>query len=214
MRYAVPTILVIVSGFAFAAPPKVVEELGGKVISVTDGDTIKVLVNKESVTVRLEGIDAPESKQSFGNKSKEALSRLVAGKTVTVKKTGTDKYKRTLGVVIVGDVDANAKMIEDGWAWHFKKYNDEERLAKLEDAARKAKRGLWADENPLAPWEYRARPKTPEVAPDGPSEKEMLYWLNTASNVRHNQRCEHFQKTKRGRLCTADEGKPCGICGG
>ena len=210
MRYAVPTVLLILSGFVFAAPPKVVEEFSGKVIAVTDGDTIKVLVNKETVTVRLEGIDAPESKQSFGNKSKEALSRLVAGKTVTVKKTGTDKYKRTLGVVIVGDVDANAKMIEDGYAWHFKKYNDEERLAKLEDAARKAKRGLWADENPLAPWEYRAKQKTPEVTPG----VTMLYWLNTASDVRHNERCEHFQKTKRGRLCTADEGKPCGICGG
>ena len=213
MRYAATTVLLILSGFAFAAPPKVVEELSGKVISVTDGDTIKVLVNKETVTVRLEGIDAPESKQSFGNKSKEALARLVAGKTVTVKKTGTDKYKRTLGIVIVGDVDANAKMIEDGWAWHFKKYNDEERLAKLEDAARKAKRGLWADENPLPPWEYRARQKTPEVSPDGPK-GEKLYWLNTASDVRHKQRCEHFQKTKRGRLCSADEGKPCGICGG
>ena len=210
MRFTAATALLIFAGFVFAAPPKVVEELSGKVIGVTDGDTIKVLVNKESVTVRLEGIDAPESKQSFGNKSKEALSRLVAGKTVTVKKTGTDKYKRTLGVVIVGDVDANAKLIEDGWAWHFKKYNDEERLAKLEEVARKAKRGLWADENPLAPWDYRAKQKMPEVDPNVP----MLYWLNTASDVRHNERCEHFQKTKRGRLCTADEGKPCGICGG
>lgn len=181
-------------------------------ITVTDGDTIKILVNKETVVVRLEGIDAPESKQSFGAKSKEALGRLVAGKAVTVKKTGADKYKRTLGIVIVGDVDA--KMIEDGWAWHFKKYNDEERLAKLEEAARRAKRGLWADENPLAPWDYRARQKTPEVAPDGPKDQKMFYWLNTASDVRHNEKCEHFQKTKRGRLCTADEGKPCGICGG
>lgn len=214
MRYAVALVVLILSGLAFSAPPKVVEEFGGKVISVTDGDTIKVLVNKETVIVRLEGIDAPESKQSFGNKSKEALARLVADKIVTVKKTGVDKYKRTLGIVMVKDVDANAKQVEDGWAWHFKKYNDEERLAKLEEAARKAKRGLWAEENPLAPWEYRARQKTPEVAPGSPNDKEILYWLNTSSNVRHNQRCEHFQKTKRGRLCTKDEGTPCGVCGG
>lgn len=214
MRYAATTILLLLAGLTFAAPPKVVEELSGKVVSVTDGDTIKVLIGKETVTVRLEGIDAPESGQSFGKKAKEALAGLVAGKTVTVKKTGTDKYKRTLGIVIVGDVDASAKLLEDGWAWHFKKYNDEERLAKLEEAARKARRGLWADENALAPWDYRARQKTPEVAPKTPNEKKMLYWLNTSSDVRHNEHCEHFQKTKRGRLCTADEGKPCGLCGG
>lgn len=214
MRYLTLPAIVLVTGLLLAAPPKVVEEFSGKVIGVTDGDTIKVLVNKETVTVRLEGIDAPESGQSYGKKSKEALAEIVAGKTVTVKKTGTDKYKRTLGIVIVGDADANAKMIEDGWAWHFKKYNDEERLAKLEDAARKAKRGLWADETPLAPWDYRARQKTPEVAPGEAKDQKMSYWLNTSSGVRHNQRCEHFQKTKKGRFCGADEGKPCGICGG
>lgn len=214
MRRTAAIILLICTGFVVAAPPKVVEELSGKVISVADGDTIKVLVDKETITVRLEGIDAPETKQSFGKKAKEALAELVVGKNVTVKKTGTDKYKRTLGIVIVGDVDANAKLIEDGWAWHFKKYNDEGRLAKLEEVARKEKRGLWIDESPLAPWDYRARQKTPEVAPDKPVDQTALYWLNTSSGVRHNERCEHFQKTKRGRLCKADEGKPCGICGG
>ncbi len=214
MRFAATTAVLLLAGLVFAAPPKVVEEFSGKVIGVTDGDTIKVLVNKETVKVRLEGIDAPESGQSYGKKAKEALAEIVAGKTVTVKKTGTDKYQRTLGIVIVGDVDANAKLVEDGWAWHFKKYNDEERLAKLEDAARKLKRGLWADEKPLAPWEYRARQKTPEVAPDESKDQKMSYWLNTSSGVRHNQRCEHFQKTKKGRFCGPDEGKPCGICGG
>jgi micrococcal nuclease len=214
MRYAAATVVLLLAGLVLAAPPKVVEELSGKVIGVSDGDTIKVLVNKETVTVRLEGIDAPESGQSYGKKAKEALAEMVAGKTVTVKKTGTDKYKRTLGIVIVGDEDANAKLVEDGWAWHFKKYNDEDRLAKLEDAARKSKLGLWADEKPLAPWEYRARQTTPEVAPEESKDQKVSYWLNTSSGVRHNQRCEHFQKTKKGRLCGPNDGKPCGICGG
>lgn len=214
MRFAATTIVLLLAALVFAAPPKVVEEIHGKVIGVTDGDTIKVLVNKETVTVRLEGIDAPESRQSFGTKSKQALSEMVFGKAVTVKKTGTDRYGRTLGFVIVGDVDANAKMVENGWAWHFKKYNDEVRLAKLEDAARKANRGLWADEMPLAPWEYRARQKTPVASLDESKDQKMSYWLNSSSGVRHNQRCEHFQKTKKGRLCGANEGKACGICGG
>jgi micrococcal nuclease len=211
MRYLTTPIILIATGLVFAAPPKANEEFTGKVIGVSDGDTIKVLVNKETITIRLEGIDAPESKQSFGNKSKQALSEVVFGKEVTIRKTGDDRYGRTLGVVKVGDVDANSKMIEDGWAWHFKKYNNEERLAVLEEEARNKKRGLWAEDNPLAPWEYRARQKTPETKEADPN---ALYWLNTSSNVRHNERCEHFKKTKKGRLCGPTDGKACGICGG
>lgn len=214
MRFVATTAFLLLAGLLFAAPPKVIDEFSGKVIGVSDGDTIKVLVDKETIKVRLEGIDAPESGQSYGKKSKDALSEMVAGKNVTVKKTGTDKYGRTLGIVMLGDVDANAKLIEDGWAWHFKKYNDEDRLANLEENARHAKRGLWADETPLAPWEFRARQKTPEVAPEESKDPKMSFWLNSSSGVRHNQRCEHYQKTKKGRFCGADEGKPCGICGG
>lgn len=193
---------------AVAAPPKITEELTGKVIGVSDGDTIKVLVNREQVTVRLEGIDAPEAKQSFGTKSKQALSEMIFGKTIVVKKTGDDRFGRTLGFILLGDTDVNAKMIQDGWAWHFKKYNDEERLSKLEQEARESKRGLWAESDPLAPWDYRARQKK------SGGEPATMFWLNTSSNVRHNQNCKHFQNTKRGRLCGPSDGKPCGICGG
>lgn len=213
MRMPLVMLFVLTFGIVSAAPPKVVEELSGKVISVTDGDTIKVLVGKETVTVRLDGIDAPESGQSYGRKSKDHLNELVAGKTVKVQKTGTDKYKRTLGVVIVGNINANAKMVEDGWAWHYKKYNDEDHLAQLEVTARKEKRGLWADATPLPPWEYRSRQKEPEKAGEE-QKQESFYWLNSSSGVRHNSRCEHFQKTKKGRFCGANEGKACGICGG
>lgn len=165
MRFAAAIAILLIAAPSLAAPPKVVEEFNGKVIGVTEGDTIKVLVGKEMVTVRLEGIDAPELGQSYGGKAKEALADLVGEKAVTVKKTGMDKDGRVLGIVFVAEVNANAKLVEDGWAWHFKKYNDEDRLAKLEEAARKARRGLWADENPVAPWTYRARQKTPPPAP-------------------------------------------------
>lgn len=208
MRYITAIVTLLTVGIVLAAPPKVVDTLTGKVIGVTDGDTVKVLVNRQTIKVRLEGIDAPESSQSFGTKSKQALSKMVFGKSVTVKKTGEDRYGRTLGIIMVGDVDANAKMIEDGWAWHYKKYNDEERLAKLESLARKAKRGLWADANPLAPWEYRARKKAQS------NTSATMFWLNTSSNVRHNENCEYFKNTKRGRICGPDDGKACGRCGG
>ena len=199
----------ILTVFTLAAPPKVIEDLTGKVIGVTDGDTITVLVNRMPVKIRLEGVDAPEAKQSFGNKSKQALSELVFGKNVVVKKTGEDRYERTLGVIMLGSVDVNARMVEYGWAWHYKKYNDEVRLAKLEDKARSAKRGLWADPNSIAPWDFRVRQKSSNS--DQPA---TMFWLNTSPNVRHNERCVYFKNTKRGRSCDRSDGKACGICGG
>jgi endonuclease YncB( thermonuclease family) len=218
MRHLTLPIITLVVGSLLSAQPNAIEEFAGKVIGVTDGDTIKVLVDKMPRVVRLEGIDAPEAKQSFGNKSKQALSKLVVGKTVRVLVTGTDKYKRTLGKVEIEGVDVNAQMIEDGWAWHYKKYNSEMRLSKLEEQAKTAKKGLWAEENPLPPWEFRARQKTggiAEAATEPPAESSPAgFWLNTSSGVRHNSRCEHYRNTKRGRECGPDEGKPCGICGG
>lgn len=199
-------------GILAAAPPEVKETFTAKVVGVSDGDTIKVLRNKEQITIRLEGIDAPELRQSFGSRSKQALSSLVFGSTATIRKTGEDRFGRMLGFVEVNGVDINSKMVEDGWAWHFKQYNDDKKLADLETRAREAKKGLWADSStPLAPWEYRARSK---VTQDKPPSADARYWLNTSSNVRHNSSCEHFGKTKKGRECTSTEGKACGICGG
>jgi endonuclease YncB( thermonuclease family) len=193
-----------------AAQPKVISEFTGRVVGVTDGDTAKVLVGTQTITVRLEGIDAPETGQPFGTRARQALSTLVFGKTVTVRKTGEDRYDRTLGVLVEGGNEVNAKMVEDGFAWHYKKYSSDEHLAALERQARELKRGLWADPNPTAPWDYRNLKRAPKEDVEGTGE----YWLNTASNVRHNSTCESFKNTKRGRLCSKDEGKACGRCGG
>jgi hypothetical protein len=109
---------------------------------------------------------------------------------------------------MLGDTDINAKMIEDVWAWHYKEYNKDKRLAEIEKEAKAAKRGLWEDTNPIPPWEFRARQKKENGEPS------TQFWLNTSSNVRHNENCEHFKKSKKGRVCGPDEGKACGICGG
>jgi endonuclease YncB( thermonuclease family) len=183
--------------------------LRGKVVGVSDGDTITVLVDRKPIKIRLEGIDAPESGQSFGNRSKQALSDMVFGKEVSIRKTGQDRYGRSLGFVSRDGIDINSKMIEEGWAWHYKKYNDDSTLAYLERQARAANKGLWAEANPIAPWEFRDRKK----AKAEPS-KGGQHWLNTSSNVRHNESCQHFGKSKKGRLCGPNDGKACGICGG
>jgi len=211
MRYLAAATTLLLAGLLTAAPPRATSELTGRVIRVSDGDTARVLVGTQPVTVRLEGIDAPETGQAFGNRSKQALSAIVFGKTVTVRKTGEDRFGRALGFIIVDGVNANAKMVEDGWAWHYKKYSSDERLRSLEREARDAKRGLWADPNPVAPWDFRAIRRAPRADLISGSGE---YWLNTSSGVRHNSTCENFKNTRRGRVCSKTEGRPCGICGG
>ena len=213
MRFTALLILVF-AGLAFATPPEITEHLTGKVVGVTDGDTVTLLVKQKTLKVRLYGIDAPETKQSFGNRSKQALAAMVFGKVITLKKTGTDKYGRTLGIIHYQDSDINAKMIEDGWAWHYKYYNDEARLERLETKAKKSKLGLWADSKPIAPWDFRRLPREPAAGSKLTSEPVTGYWLNLSSGVRHNSGCENYKNTKRGRPCGANEGRPCGICKG
>lgn len=148
---------------AFAQPPKPLEEIPGKVVAVVDGDSLTLQrADQTKITVRLEGIDAPEAKQAHGEKSKEALAALLLSKDVTVRKTGQDKAGRTLGIVLAGGQEVNVQLVESGSAWHFKKYNSDKGLAAAEERARAAKKGLWAGDDVIAPWEYRARHKINE----------------------------------------------------
>lgn len=131
-----------------------------KVIGVTDGDTIVVLdINKQQIKVRLEGIDCPESNQAFGNRAKQATVDLCFGKEVTVQKTGVDQYGRTLAYIFVDDLCINKQLLSLGMAWHYKQYNKDQELARLEIEAREKKIGLWSETNPIAPWDWRHKKK-------------------------------------------------------
>lgn len=127
----------------------------GNVVGVADGDTITVMHDKEPVKVRLAEIDAPEKAQAFGKKSKQALSALVFGKSVTVVEQGHDKYRRTIGRVYSGGMDVSAEQIRQGMAWVYRKYSKDKTLLPLEDEARALRRGLWIDTEPVPPWEWR-----------------------------------------------------------
>ena len=132
------------------------DELRGKVVSIADGDTITVLdAAKVQHKIRLQGIDAPEKKQAFGTKSKVLMSEKVGGEEVVVQWKEKDRYGRILGEVMVGKRHINLEMVQDGMAWHYTTYSKSKELAKAEDEARKAKKGLWADKEPVPPWEYR-----------------------------------------------------------
>lgn len=135
-------------------------DITGECVAVSDGDTIKILVDEEQITVRLASIDAPEKKQPFGTKSREHLAKLVFRKECVVEVTGKDRYGRKIGKVRVNDVDINSRMVEDGFAWQYKQYNKSKELEQIERDAREAKRGLWADKDPVAPWEWRKAQKT------------------------------------------------------
>lgn len=132
--------------------------LTGKVVSVTDGDTIKLLTtNNILYKIRLEYIDAPEKSQAFGKKSKNNLSKLLARKIVNVHYEKKDRYGRILGIVYTGDIDMNLRQIEDGYAWVYRRYCDRKDYSNAEEYAKSKKLGLWHDKYPKPPWDYRHR---------------------------------------------------------
>jgi micrococcal nuclease len=154
IRPATMLVLCVIAGQALAAPPATTT---GKVVSVHDGDTVTVRTDDgQTLNVRLQGIDAPELKQAFGSRSRDELSSLVKGKPVTLVEHGRDKYGRTLGTVMVDGVDANARQVATGMAWHYARFDKSAGLARAQEAARAARTGLWGDAAPVAPWEYRA----------------------------------------------------------
>ena len=154
-----PTLFVI---FALALSFPAWADITGNVVGVADGDTITVLdADKVQHKIRLTGIDAPEKKQPFGNRSKQSLSNMVFNKTVTVETDKRDRYGRELGKVLTGDKDVNLEQVRTGMAWHYKAYErtqsatDRQAYTDVEKEAKAAKRGLWADSEPMPPWVWR-----------------------------------------------------------
>ncbi|MEN9582310.1 MAG: hypothetical protein RL641_264 [Candidatus Parcubacteria bacterium] len=128
-----------------------------KVIGVHDGDTINVLNNDlQETKIRLEGIDCPELGQPFGMKAKQFVSDLCFNKNVRIDSKGKDRYGRTLAwVYSESGTCINLMLVENGLAWHFKKYSKDPYLASAELKARKLKINIWTELNPIAPWDFR-----------------------------------------------------------
>ena len=131
-------------------------DIQGKVTRVLDGDTIEILQNKTPVRIRLANIDAPEKKQAYGRWSTDQLKSLIAEQSVRVTYSHNDRYCRIIGrVFTTGGSEANRFMVQSGAAWVYEHYNTDNDLATLQQEARSQKRGLWADPNPVPPWEWR-----------------------------------------------------------
>ncbi|EAM3234709.1 micrococcal nuclease [Salmonella enterica] len=148
-------IVIFVIGILFSCTV-LAADIRGKVIRVLDGDTIEVLQEQQPVRVRLMNIDAPEKKQPFGRWSTKQLKSLLAGQSVTVSYTQTDRYGRVLGrVVTANGTEANRQQVLKGAAWVYDRYNTDNSLPALQREAQTQKRGLWADNQPVPPWEWR-----------------------------------------------------------
>jgi endonuclease YncB( thermonuclease family) len=135
------------------------EQWTGEVVGLTDGDTFDILRDGKSVRVRLYGIDTPESKQAFGTRARQFSSDLVFRQTVTVTVRDTDQYGRPVVDVRVPDGrNLNEELVRTGMAWWYRAYApNETNLAQLEAQAREANRGLWADLEPIPPWQWRKK---------------------------------------------------------
>ena len=127
----------------------------GKVVGVSDGDTITVLRDKQPQKIRLYGIDCPEKRQPFGKKAKQFTSELVFGKLVEVEPVATDRYGRTVAFVQVENTIVNEELIKEGLGWVYIRYCKLPLCAEwqgLQLAAQNQKRGLWHEQGEIPPW--------------------------------------------------------------
>lgn len=186
---------------AAPAPAQSSTVLAGKVVGIVDGDTIDVLDgDRNTHRVRLAGIDAPERRQAFGARSTQNLSALIRGSSVRVEWYKLDDYQRLVGKVLKNDQDICLEQVRAGFAWHFKRYEDEQSVEdrRIYDAAEKearsAKKGLWKDLIPLEPWLYRNQQREPSQpskyipdVPDTTSAPEVAA-VAEEGNIRGNRR--------------------------
>ncbi|NLH40116.1 MAG: thermonuclease family protein [Elusimicrobia bacterium] len=195
-------------------------DCNGKIISVADGDTLTVECDNKQIEVRLDGIDAPETNQSYGDKATEFLSSLVFDKTVNLIEKGKDKYGRTLGVILLSDGRIlNREIVKEGFAWHYKQYSNDTTLNKLEKEAKSSHKGLWNDVDPTAPWDFRhsteiidetssakiksdsnqkpsTSQKTQEFKPEKKSEqKEIIVYITRTGTKYHRVGCQYLRKS-------------------
>ncbi|WP_022954740.1 thermonuclease family protein [Leucothrix mucor] len=141
--------------------------VSGKVIKVTDGDTVKVLDSDNAThTIRLAGIDAPERKQAYGKAAGKYLAKQVNQKQVCIAGNKLDRYRRLVGVIWYQGRDVNLSMVSAGYAWHYKKYqleqspDDRALYAKAEVQAKSDVVGLWSEPNPITPSDWRKGVRT------------------------------------------------------
>jgi endonuclease YncB( thermonuclease family) len=154
-------LLILLLGL-LATPLAAAETVTGRVVGVADGDTITILdTSNQQHRIRINGIDAPEKAQAFGQVSKQNLARLAFGRGAVADCPKRDRYGRQVCLVRVDGIDVGLAQVEAGLAWWYRKYakeqspQDRATYAAIEQEAQEARRGLWRDPDPVPPWEWR-----------------------------------------------------------
>lgn len=142
-----------------ADEPAVEADLAGRVARVIDGDSLQVRVRGLGVIeVRLHGVDTPEWDQPYGRAARRELRRLVARQRVDLVSETTDSYGRLVATVYRGDLNVNREMVRRGYAWWYRRYAGLDfALRRAEKEARAQRRGLWRDDDPVPPWDWRRK---------------------------------------------------------
>ena len=163
IKYLILTILMITNciflNVPYAEAQKFYSNIPGIVTKVYDGDTLTLQNNNGIYKIRLVGIDAPESRQAYGNVSRNYLYNMVRDRFVYAEVHSKDRYGRYVAKIILDNTDVNAEMLRAGLAWHYKQYDNNYEYAMLEQEAKKNRRGLWMEKNPIPPWIYRKNKK-------------------------------------------------------
>ena len=178
-------VLLCLNGAAFGdtLPPDSRQAFSAKVIAVLDGDTVLILRKDDGVVahpsapalrerhasglvkIRLAEIDAPEKAQPFGAASRSSLAEMVSHRQIQVNPLALDIYGRTVAHLEVNGLNINEEMVRRGMAWEYSHYHSDRRYIALQQEAQQARRGLWAQSDPMPPWQWRKQHRTKADAP-------------------------------------------------
>jgi len=193
---AFKSLVVVALSFFFIFPALAAEPVPAKVVSVSDGDTLKAVIGGEQVTIRCYGIDAPEKAQPFGQVSTSAMQQLTTGHNITVQAIDRDRYGRTVAMVYADGASVNEALIKGGNAWVYDQYCKLPvcgEWSRIQAAAKTTRSGIWQDANPTPPWEWRHGGQTAQSDSVQKSKPEVAgnYSRNVQSRKFHSATCRH-----------------------
>jgi micrococcal nuclease len=163
-----------------------------RVIATTDGDTITVLdANGATETIRIDGIDCPESGQPFGGVARRFTRAEVFDQTIQVRPMTRDSHGRLVARVTARGKDLSVELVSAGMCWHYTDYSKDVHLAAAERYARSAGRGLWADPNPVPPWVWRRQSALAHASEGRPDDVAGPFYGNTSTRVFHAAKCRN-----------------------
>lgn len=162
MANIIRTISIVFVLGALVCPP-LLFAWDGKVVGITDGDTIKVLKDGKQVKIRLASIDCPEKGQPWSKRAKTFTSLLVFNKAVEVLPVDENRYGGIVAWVFFEEINISKALMRAGLAWHYRQYSYDPILAALEMEARVAKKGLWSEPYPVPPWVWRKIKKAGKI---------------------------------------------------